>query len=99
MSGEYKTACGCKIHVTQWTSKQKLVSQESCPLHKNAAVLLAALKALMPKGEAWRDGTMDHMPGIKQARLAIALAEPRQSAHAIGTVTRYAETPGEFFHD
>lgn len=38
--------------------------------------LLAALKELMPKG--WgKDDTMDHMPGIKRARLAIAKAEGR----------------------
>jgi hypothetical protein len=38
--------------------------------------LLAALKAIMAEG--WgKDDTMDHMPGIKQARLAIANAERR----------------------
>lgn len=36
--------------------------------------LLAALKALMPEGWA-DDNTMDHMPGVKQARLAIIRAE------------------------
>lgn len=36
--------------------------------------LLAAVKALLPKG--WGDDdTMDHMPGVKLARLAIAKAE------------------------
>jgi hypothetical protein len=39
-----------------------------------APELLAALKALMPKG--WdHDDTMDHIPGVKLARLAIAKAE------------------------
>ena len=37
--------------------------------------LYAATKALMPEG--WDDGVMDHMPGIKFARLAIAKAEGR----------------------
>lgn len=37
--------------------------------------LLAACKALMPEG--WDEGHMDHMPGIKLARLAIAKAEGR----------------------
>jgi hypothetical protein len=32
--------------------------------------LIRALKALMPQG--WDDGTMDHMPGIKQARTIFA---------------------------
>jgi hypothetical protein len=36
--------------------------------------LLVALKAMMPRG--WdKDATMDHMPGVKIARLAIAKAE------------------------
>ena len=48
MAGEYKATCGCKIHVAQWTAKRKVVTQESCPLHKNAAQLLAALKGLYP---------------------------------------------------
>lgn len=34
--------------------------------------LLAALEAMIPEG--WDDGAMDHMPGIKQARAAIAKA-------------------------
>lgn len=41
-------------------------------LEREHADLLAALKALLPKD--WRDGTMDHMPGVKQARQAIANA-------------------------
>lgn len=37
------------------------------------AELLAAMKALIPEG--WGDdGTMEHMPGIQQAREAIAKA-------------------------
>ena len=44
MAGEYKAPCGCKIHVIQWTAKRKVVTQESCPLHKAASELLAALK-------------------------------------------------------
>lgn len=39
--------------------------------------LLAACKALMPEGWDDDDGHMDHMPGIKLARLAIAKAEGR----------------------
>ena len=40
--------------------------------------LLAALKALMPEG--WGvDDTMDHMPGVKQARVAIARAEGKST--------------------
>lgn len=35
--------------------------------------LLAALRDLLGKG-AWRDGTMDHMPGVKAARLALEKA-------------------------
>lgn len=46
---------------------------------KLAAVddLLAAVRALLPRG--WRDGTMDHMPGVKVARLALAKAMGRRT--------------------
>jgi hypothetical protein len=40
-----------------------------------APELLEACKALLPEG--WDDGVMDHIPGIKLARLAIAKAEGR----------------------
>lgn len=46
MAGEYKAPCGCKIHVAQWTARRKVVTQESCPLHKAAPALLAALKRI-----------------------------------------------------
>jgi hypothetical protein len=43
-----------------------------------APELLAALKEIMPDG--WgENSTMDHMPGIKAARLAIAKAEGRNA--------------------
>ena len=40
MSGDYKADCGCVIHFIQWTSKRKVATQKSCPLHKNAKELL-----------------------------------------------------------
>lgn len=40
-----------------------------------APELLEACKSLLPEG--WDDGVMDHMPGVKIARLAIAKAEGR----------------------
>jgi hypothetical protein len=39
---------------------------------EKVAELLAACEALLP--EDWRDGTMDHMPGVAIARAAIAKA-------------------------
>lgn len=77
MGGEYKATCGCAIHVIQWSTKRKVVTQKSCTLHLAAADLLAACKALLPQG--WDDGVMDHMPGVKMARLAIAKAEGRET--------------------
>jgi len=77
MAGEYKAPCGCKIHVAQWTAKRKVVTQESCPIHKAAPDMLKALKALLPKG--WDTGTMDHMPGVKLAREAIAKATGQET--------------------
>lgn len=41
---EYKSSCGCKIHVAQWTSKRKLVSVKQCSLHRAAPALLSACK-------------------------------------------------------
>lgn len=69
MAGEYKAACGCKIHVAQWTAKRKVVTQESCPLHKAAPKLLAACKAI-------RDGLAHDPTGpMILVRAAIAEAE------------------------
>ena len=48
MAGEYRSSCGCKIHVAQWTAKRKIVSQESCAIHKNARELLRAAEAILP---------------------------------------------------
>lgn len=55
MAGEYKSACGCKIHVAQWTSKRKIVTQESCLLHKAAAETLAERDALKAANERLRE--------------------------------------------
>lgn len=38
--------------------------------------LLGALKDMLPEG--WDDGTMDHMPGVKRARMVISRVEGRQ---------------------
>jgi hypothetical protein len=73
MSNEYKAPCGCVIHVIQWYTKRKVVSTKWCALHSSAKDLLSACKTLLPEG--WNDGVMDHMPGVKKARLAIAKAE------------------------
>jgi hypothetical protein len=38
-----------------------------------ATEMYEALKELLPEG--WDDSVMDHMPGVKKARLALAKAE------------------------
>jgi hypothetical protein len=48
MSGEYKSTCGCKIHVAR-----KVVSQKSCAVHKNASDLLRAAEAILP--DLWEE--------------------------------------------
>ena len=53
MAGEYKSACGCKIYVTQWSAKRKVVTQESCAIHKNARELLRAAEAILP--DVWEE--------------------------------------------
>lgn len=57
MAGEYKAPCGCKIHVIQWTAKRKVVTQESCSLHKAALELLKAAKlAALHFRRSWVSG-------------------------------------------
>jgi mRNA-degrading endonuclease toxin of MazEF toxin-antitoxin module len=46
MTKEYKSPCRCVIHVIQWTARRKLVTQKSCPTHKNAEKTLDSIKAL-----------------------------------------------------
>lgn len=41
---DFKSQCGCEIHVTQWSSKRKIASVKNCPLHKSAPALREALK-------------------------------------------------------
>ena len=93
MAGEYKATCGCKIHVAQWTLKRKVVSQESCPLHKAAKELLDAAKGvwkLLEDGVLVRRINKDHEPhwAIKQIPIvrtlyalehSIAKAEGREN--------------------
>ena len=50
----------------------------ACNAHDD---LLAALKALLPEG--WDEGHMDHMPGVRAARLAISSARPRCSGSGL----------------
>lgn len=84
MSGEYKAPCGCAIHVAQWTAKRKVVSQKSCPLHKNASELLAAAKGvwkLLEDGMLVRQTNKDHEPdwAIKQIPIVRALSKLEQA--------------------
>jgi hypothetical protein len=79
MAGEYKSACGCKIHVIQWSAKRKVVTQESCSLHKAASVLLAAAKKAVQRNCVCKSSTEKDwhsadcaMPDL---RAAIILAE------------------------
>lgn len=53
------------------------VGVKLCPLHAAAPDLLEAIKEVLPID--WGiDDTMDHIPGLKKARLAIAKAEGRE---------------------
>jgi HJR/Mrr/RecB family endonuclease len=77
MAGEYKSACGCKIHVAQWTAKRKVVTQESCPLHKAAPKMFAALQrirekadtALREDGGKWAKQALDSIDEISAKAL------------------------------
>ena len=71
MAGEYKSPCGCVIHIAQRTAKRKVVSQQSCPLHKHANDLQEALFLLlsMIEIEALIPDSVSYM---KKAREALA---------------------------
>lgn len=76
---EYKSQCGCNIHVAQWTAKRKLVSVKQCPLHKAAPALLEACKAayshIEELREAWQRGAIheaDFLGGLRSNRNAEA---------------------------
>lgn len=47
MAGEYKSPCGCTIHVAQWTAKRKIVSQMRCTFHKQAEAVARELLKIM----------------------------------------------------
>ena len=77
MSEPLKTemTCSCRAHVAYKADgadniRVILEKVEWCPKHGAVDELVAALEAMVPEG--WDDGTMDHMPGIKQARAVLA---------------------------
>ena len=82
---EYKSQCGCKIHVAQWTSKRKLVSVKQCPLHKAAPALLEACKAALAMMDSMDeiDPRCTHGYGLVEEKLfqAIAAAEREEDTH------------------
>jgi hypothetical protein len=43
----FKSQCGCEIHIIKWSSKTEMASVKSCPLHKSANKLLDALKKMV----------------------------------------------------
>lgn len=64
-----------RVYAIADVSRSSLAGSESPKRDTEAANtevlrLRAAMRGLMPDG--WDDGTMDHMPGIKAARLALA---------------------------
>lgn len=64
-----------RVYAISDVSRSSLADSESPKRDTEAANtevlrLRAAMRGLMPDG--WDDGTMDHMPGIKAARLALA---------------------------
>ena len=89
MAGEYKSACGCKIHVAQWTAKRKVVTQESCPLHKAAPDLLAALVEVRDLIEGYVDvvdGDLNY--GQPQANKAMRAVQVIDDALAVAARKR-----------
>lgn len=44
---DFKAPCGCEIHIIKWSSQRDIASVKSCPLHKAAPELLAALESIV----------------------------------------------------
>lgn len=72
---------GRKYRCVQFGTDETYTSLEMLPadarLVAAAPDLLAALRELLPRG--WRDGTMDHMQGVKLARKALDKASGKGS--------------------
>ncbi len=72
---QISTSFADKEHVKQlcdWMNEAYRAGQDSQrDLLKEAK---AGLQALLPR--RWRDGTMDHMPGVKVARTVLAKLKP-----------------------
>lgn len=67
MAGEYKSPCGCTIHVAQWTAKRKLVSQTRCTFHKQAEAVAGEIKEIMETYHAQKQssGAVDTPGGLE----------------------------------
>ncbi len=68
MAGEYVSKCGCKIHVIQWSTKRKIVSQETCPLHKSAPDGLALAEMVIAREDNLRDTRISWIDIVAAAR-------------------------------
>ena len=75
---QFKSQCGCEIHVIQWTSKRQIASVKQCSLHKAAPKLLKAAKSLLSLAEAnVPDGHYTEHQQIGEARRVIEEAEAK----------------------
>jgi hypothetical protein len=68
-------ACGVLAGRLWLLTTEPVPSDRLARLERERAMLRSALEGLMPEG--WGDGTMDHMPGIAQARTALAATEEK----------------------
>ena len=44
---EFKSQCGCEIHVIQWSSKRKIASVKYCQRHKAGDTGIALAKSVL----------------------------------------------------
>lgn len=55
---EFRSQCGCEIHVAQWTSKRKIASVQQCPMHKSAEEMCRTLEACVNALRSYQHGNV-----------------------------------------
>ncbi len=71
---EYKCPCGCTLHVIKWTSKRRVITQKSCPMHLSAPEGLALARRVVEREEKGGDRVQSWAGIVAAARALIQKA-------------------------
>ena len=78
MSNDFRSPCGCVIHIIKWSAKTHMASVKSCPLHKAAKDLLKVAEIVLANIGALGAGFQVNWSEVSDmAKRAIAKAEGR----------------------